>query len=189
MRARVPRLHVVLVEPSIAPNTGAIGRICLCFDARLHLIKPLGFQLDEKSVRRAGLDYWKHVDLQVHDNFEQFKVANKNIWSFERDRVKEESVYFFSKFGKQYLQEFDFTAKLRQQREQSIPDDVCLVFGSETHGLYESLGAAELEGREVLSIPLHQIPSRAQDASSLNLGVCVAICIWETWKQLQNMAS
>jgi tRNA (cytidine/uridine-2'-O-)-methyltransferase len=66
-----PWLHVVLIEPEIPPNTGSIGRLCLGTGCRLHLVKPLGFSIDEKAVRRAGLDYWKHVDLAVHESFEE----------------------------------------------------------------------------------------------------------------------
>lgn len=70
-----PLLHVVLWEPEIPQNTGSIGRLCLGTGCRLHLIEPLGFSIDEKAVRRAGLDYWKNVDLQVHTHFEQVVAA------------------------------------------------------------------------------------------------------------------
>ncbi len=69
-----PVFHIVLVEPEIPPNTGSIGRLCLGTRCRLHLVKPLGFSLDEKAVRRAGLDYWKHVDLVVHERFEDLLI-------------------------------------------------------------------------------------------------------------------
>lgn len=72
---RSPLLHVVLLEPEIPPNTGSIGRLCLGTGCRLHLVKPLGFSIDEKAVRRAGLDYWKHVDLQVHECFDEVLAA------------------------------------------------------------------------------------------------------------------
>lgn len=65
-----PLLHIVLLEPEIPPNTGSVGRLCLGTGCRLHLVKPLGFSIDEKAVRRAGLDYWKHVDLVVHECLE-----------------------------------------------------------------------------------------------------------------------
>ena len=67
-----PRLHIALVNPEIGPNTGNIGRLCLGIGARLHLVHPLGFQINEKQVRRAGLDYWKHVDLQEHESLSAF---------------------------------------------------------------------------------------------------------------------
>ena len=65
-------LHVVFVEPEIPSNTGNIARTCAITDSVLHLVRPLGFNIDEKSVRRAGLDYWPYVDLRVHDSFEDF---------------------------------------------------------------------------------------------------------------------
>lgn len=67
-----PLLHVVLVHPEIAPNTGNAGRLCVAVGARLHLVHPLGFRLDDKAVRRAGLDYWSHVDLQEHADLDAF---------------------------------------------------------------------------------------------------------------------
>lgn len=74
-----PVLHIVLYEPEIPQNTGNIGRLCLGLGARLHLIHPLGFDIDEKAVRRAGLDYWKHVDLQQHASADHF-------WDWAQDR-------------------------------------------------------------------------------------------------------
>ena len=68
-------LHIVLVEPEIPPNTGTVGRLALATGARLHLVRPLGFDIDDKAVRRAGLDYWKHVDLRVHDNWDACQNA------------------------------------------------------------------------------------------------------------------
>ncbi len=65
-----PSLHIVLVEPEIPPNTGTVGRLALATGARLHLVRPLGFEIDDKAVRRAGLDYWKSVDLRVHDSWQ-----------------------------------------------------------------------------------------------------------------------
>ena len=64
--------HVVLVEPEIPQNTGNIARTCAATNTRLHLVRPLGFNIDDKSVRRAGLDYWQYVDLEVHDSLEAF---------------------------------------------------------------------------------------------------------------------
>lgn len=70
-----PALHVALVHPEIGPNAGNAGRLCLGLGARLHLVHPLGFQTDDKAVRRAGLDYWKHVDVVEHDSLEAFLAA------------------------------------------------------------------------------------------------------------------
>lgn len=73
-----PELHIALYEPEIPQNTGNIGRLCLGLGARLHVIHPIGFRMDEKAVRRAGLDYWKYVDLQEHANFDDFIKWAKN---------------------------------------------------------------------------------------------------------------
>ena len=106
--------NIVLVEPQIPPNTGNIARLCVNLDATLHLIKPLGFSIDEKSLKRAGLDYWSELDLKLWDSFEQFL---KNI---PLDRA------FFA------------TTKsdtLYWEKEYQIGD--YLIFGSETKGLDE----------------------------------------------------
>lgn len=71
-------LNVVLLEPEIPANTGNIGRTCCATGVKLHLIEPLGFKLDEKSVRRAGLDYWKHLDYQVYEDYQDFLNKNPN---------------------------------------------------------------------------------------------------------------
>ena len=64
--------HIVLVTPEIAGNTGNIGRTCVATDTKLHLIRPLGFVINDKTLKRAGMDYWKHVDLEIHDSLEEF---------------------------------------------------------------------------------------------------------------------
>lgn len=75
-------LHVVLVEPEIPPNTGNIARTCAATDTVLHLVKPLGFQIDDKSVRRAGLDYWPYVKLEVHESLHAFleQYEGRRMW-------------------------------------------------------------------------------------------------------------
>jgi tRNA (cytidine/uridine-2'-O-)-methyltransferase len=79
-----PRLHVILLEPEIAANTGAIGRTCVAAGARLWLVRPLGFHLDDRNLRRAALDYWEHVDLRVVDDLGEVEEAlgRDRIWSF-----------------------------------------------------------------------------------------------------------
>ena len=108
-------MHIVLVEPEIPHNTGAAGRLALATGCVLHLIKPLGFSLDEKSVRRAGLDYWKDVDLRVWENFDELLCAHP-----------EARVWFLSTKAKKSAWTTEF------QR------DDFLVFGPETRGLPES---------------------------------------------------
>jgi tRNA (cytidine/uridine-2'-O-)-methyltransferase len=105
-------LHVVLFEPEIPGNTGNIGRLCAGTDAWLHLVKPLGFELDNKRLRRAGLDYWPNVKLCVHENFGEVERI------FGRDRL-----WFFSKKATRYHMDVEYRA------------GAVLVFGRETRGL------------------------------------------------------
>ena len=91
-------MNIILHEPEIPANTGNIGRTCVATGTSLHLIEPLGFRLDEKSVKRAGMDYWQHVDLHTYKNFEEFKEKNPNakIWMAT---TKAKHVYSDVEFG------------------------------------------------------------------------------------------
>ncbi len=109
-------IHVVLLEPEIPQNTGNIARTCAATGASLHLIKPLGFSIDDKHMKRAGLDYWDSLDLHVYENLEEFYEKNPNA-----------IVYYFSKKAKHVYSEIDY------------PDDVYLCFGRESVGLPEEL--------------------------------------------------
>ena len=122
--------NIVLVEPEIPPNTGNIARLCLATDSRLHLIKPLGFSIDDRTLRRAGLDYWKEVDVELWDSLEQLV------------RRQEASARFF----------FLTTKSDRAYYDVSFRAGDFLVFGRETKGLPESLLAAHPE--ELLTIPM-----------------------------------
>jgi len=109
-------LHVVLIEPEIPPNTGNIARLCLAAGARLHLVGPLGFSLDEKSLRRAGMDYWDRCDVKQWASFAELRAGDPL------------ARYFF------------FTTKSKQiYWEEKFTDGDYLVFGRETRGLPESL--------------------------------------------------
>ena len=110
-------IHVVLVHPEIHWNTGNAGRSCLAAGATLHLIEPLGFSLDEREVRRAGLDYWEHVDLRVWPSWE----------AFERELPSLGEPFFFSTKG------------TRMYWDAEMPEDVVLVFGRETGGLPDAI--------------------------------------------------
>ena len=109
-------IHVVLLEPEIPQNTGNIARTCAAIGASLHLIKPLGFSIDDKHMKRAGLDYWDSLDLHVYENLEEFYEKNPNAL-----------VYYFSKKAKHVYSEINY------------PDDVYLCFGRESVGLPEEL--------------------------------------------------
>ena len=120
MKSKSQQLHIVLVEPEIPQNTGNIGRLSLGLGATLHLVKPLGFDISEKAVRRAGLDYWKQVDLQIHDSIDDFLQ-----WSI----------------GKQlFLMTTKAEKSLIDAKMQA--DEVVLVFGPETRGLSEEMRRA-----------------------------------------------
>jgi len=122
-------LHVVLIEPEIPPNTGNIGRLCLAADAHLHLVKPLGFFIDDKALRRAGLDYWHEVRVTCWDSFDQLRGthAEARFWFLT---TKSQRAYWDAEF-----RDGDF-----------------LVFGRETKGLPEPLLAANAE--RTLTIPM-----------------------------------
>ena len=112
-------MHVVLVEPEIPPNTGNISRTCAVTATALHLVEPLGFSIDDRQLKRAGLDYWQFLELHIHENLHQFlqTVATENFWFLTTD-------------GKQSYAEIDYQ-----------PNDF-LVFGKETAGLPKELLAA-----------------------------------------------
>jgi tRNA (cytidine/uridine-2'-O-)-methyltransferase len=123
-------LHVVLYQPEIPHNTGAIGRLCLATRARLHLIKPLGFSLDDARLKRAGLDYWREVDVRIWDSFADLRAA-----------AGDASFFLLS------------TKAARDYWDAVFPEESFLVFGPETRGLPESMladGAAH-----ALRIPMH----------------------------------
>lgn len=122
-------LNVVLVEPEIPPNTGNIARLCLAAGARLHLVEPLGFSLDEKALKRAGMDYWDKCDIHVWRNFELLRQSTEGARFF----------YFTTKTHKAYW-------------EESFADGDYLVFGRETKGLPESLLSANAPS--CLTIPM-----------------------------------
>ncbi len=147
-------LHVVLVHPEIHWNTGNAGRSCLAAGATLHLIEPLGFSLDEREVRRAGLDYWQFVDLRLWPDWP----------SFERELPSLGEPFFFSTKGTQLYWNAQF------------PDDAVLIFGRETGGLPDEILTRYRE--RLLTIPMHSTHVR-----SINLSTCVGIALYEVLRQ------
>ena len=111
-----PLFHIALVHPEIPQNTGNIGRLSLGVGARLHLVKPLGFDITQKAVRRAGLDYWKDVDLQIHENIDEFLR-----WTEGRD-----CHLFSTKAGQSFA-------------EAKVARGSVLIFGSETKGVSQKI--------------------------------------------------
>jgi tRNA (cytidine/uridine-2'-O-)-methyltransferase len=149
-------LHIVLVHPEIHWNTGNAGRTCLAVGATLHLVEPLGFSLDERQVKRAGLDYWEHVDLRVW----------KDWLALEAELPKLGEPYFFSTKASRAL----WDAPL------GTPDDLVLVFGRETGGLPDDLH--ERYRDRFLTLPMFSPRVR-----SLNLSTSVGIAVYEVLRQ------
>ncbi len=149
-------LHVVLVEPEIPPNTGNIARTCAATDTKLHLVRPLGFNIDEKSVRRAGLDYWKYLNLEVHDSLEAF------IAKYENHR------WFLAT-----------TKGSRKYTDVTYQDEDMLIFGRETKGLPRDFIEAHRES--AIRIPM----SEDTRLRSLNLSNSVNIILFEALRQME----
>jgi len=147
-------MHVVLYQPEIPPNTGSVARLCAATLTPLHLIEPLGFEIDDKHLKRAGLDYWEFVDLHMHSSWQQFleKSTGKRL------------LYFSKKASRSYTQ-------------VSFAEDDYLVFGPETRGLPEEWIA--LNAERALRIPMMGSAVR-----SLNLSNAVAIVLYEGLRQL-----
>jgi len=147
--------QIVLYQPVIPQNTGSIARLCACTGTALHLIHPLGFRTDSTSVKRAGLDYWEHVEIHEHESWDAFIKANP-----------EGKFFFFSKFsGKSYF-------------KTEIPDGSFLIFGSETSGLPEELHKKYPER-------FFQIPMRTNLVRSLNLAQSAAVVLYEGLRQVE----
>jgi tRNA (cytidine/uridine-2'-O-)-methyltransferase len=153
-RGSKSRLHVALIEPEIPPNTGNISRLCGATFTPLHLVGKLGFRVDEKAVRRAGLDYWDAVEIHYHRNLEALQEFLPDC----------RFLYFTTKADRIYT---DF----RYQ-----PDD-CLVFGRETRGLPEDLLQANWDRSLRIPMPNPQI-------RSLNLATSVGIALFEALRQI-----
>jgi len=153
--ASAPALHVVLVAPEIPPNTGSIGRLCAATHTRLHLVRPLGFSLDDRHLRRAGLDYWPHVDIHVYDDWGHFvrehPAARLHLFSARATRSYLRAAYGHGDY---------------------------LVFGCETTGLPREL--LDAHGDETYTIPIDSPHVR-----SLNLSNAVSIVVYEARRQLQ----
>ncbi len=146
-------LNIVLVEPQIPPNTGTIGRLCVNLGATLHLVKPLGFDIDDKTVKRAGLDYWHLVDLVVWENLAEFLAAHPVDARTHLATTKTDRLYWDASF--------------------SAGD--YLLFGSETSGLDEQLLLDHPD--RCMTIPM------GEGGRSLNLGVSVGIIAYEALRQ------
>jgi len=149
--------HIVLVAPEIPQNTGTIGRLAVSTDCRLHLIEPLGFSLEDKFLKRAGLDYWPHLRFTLHRNWEDFFAAEKP-----------ERLFFISTHGKKSF----FDAEYHEGDY--------LVFGRESSGLPPEL-------YERYRDDLWRIPMPGEFSRSLNLANSVSIVLYEAMRQNRNL--
>lgn len=146
--------HIVLFEPEIPPNTGNIIRLCANTGAQLHLVKPLGFSLDDKQLKRAGLDYHEYATLQVHEDWPACKqaLAGKRLFALT-------------------------TKGSTRHSEIAFKDEDVFVFGPETRGLPESI-RHEFSAEHRVRLPM------LADSRSLNLSNSAAILLYEAWRQL-----
>lgn len=149
--------NLVLVEPEIPPNTGNVGRLALATGSTLHLVQPLGFSIDDRQLRRAGMDYWENINVKLWENFEEFEL---------KIEPSARRFFFSTKVVKPYW-DIRFS-----------PKDY-LIFGRETKGLPASLLARHAEN--AFRIPM------LSEARSLNLATAVAIVLFEGMRQLSTV--
>lgn len=148
-------LNIVLIEPEIPNNTGNIGRLALASGSNLHLVKPFGFEITDTRLKRAGLDYWQHLNLHYYDSLEDFLTKNKDA-----------NMVFLSSHGTQ--KHYDINYK----------DNMFLVFGKESAGLPKAL--VENNKDKLFKIPLY-----SEHVRSLNLANAVSIVVYEGLRDLQ----
>lgn len=149
-------LHLVLYEPEIPQNTGNMMRTCMATGSVLHLIKPLGFSLDEQHLKRAGMDYVKELEYHVYENWDEFVSQHPS-----------ENYYYMTRYGKKAPSQFDFTA---------CEGDIYLVLGKESTGIPKEILSQHLD--RCMRLPM------IANARSLNLSNCAAIIIYEVLRQL-----
>jgi len=147
--------NIVLVEPEIPMNTGNIGRLSLASGSALHLVKPFGFELDDKRLKRAGLDYWKHISVNIYENIEEFFLKNKDA----------NMVYFSSSATKNYT-------------TINFQDNMFFLFGKESVGLSKEITVKNLDN-------LYKIPIYSKHVRSLNLANSVSIVVYEALRNLK----
>tara|TARA_B110001452_G_scaffold186158_1_gene156640 strand:- start:338 stop:790 length:453 start_codon:yes stop_codon:yes gene_type:complete len=147
--------NIVLVEPEIPMNTGNIGRLSLASGSALHLVKPFGFELDDKRLKRAGLDYWKHISLHIYENIEDFFLKNK-----------EENMVYFSSSGTKNYTTINFQ------------DNMFFLFGKESVGLSKEITVKNSDN-------LYKIPIYTKHVRSLNLANAASIVVYEALRNLK----
>jgi tRNA (cytidine/uridine-2'-O-)-methyltransferase len=151
-------IHIVLYEPEIPQNTGNIMRTCVAIGAKLHLIEPLGFKIDEARLKRSALDYYEHLDYKVYRNFLDFEEKNQGKY------------FFLTRYGKKTYSEFHY---------DEIKEDIYLIFGKESTGIDKTLLAKHMDY-------CYRIPT-TDKVRSLNLSNAVAIVVYEVLRQIDFM--
>ena len=149
--------NIVLVEPEIPTNTGNIGRLTLASGSNLHIVMPIGFELNNKRLKRAGLDYWKHISINIYKNIEDFYLKNKEA----------NMVYFSSSATKNYT-------------SINFQDNMFFLFGKESVGLSKEVVGKNLD-------KLYKIPIYTKHVRSLNLANAVSIVVYEGLRNLKKL--
>lgn len=147
-------INIVLFEPEIPGNTGNIMRTCVGTNAKLHLIKPLGFSLEDKYLKRSSANYLEHLNYEVYENYEDFKSKNKGTY------------YYFTRYGKKPHTSFDYSNK---------DENIYLIFGKESDGLPKEILRENLD--YCMRIPM------SKNIRALNLSNCAAIVVYEVLRQ------
>ena len=155
------KLNVVLVEPEIPQNTGNIARTCAATGGKLHLVHPLGFNISEKAVQRAGLDYWDKLEIEEHENLEEFL----NKYAYDENKKVKENIFLVSTKSKHTYSEIEYNKF----------EEIFLLFGKETKGLPEDLLKNNIN--QAIRIPMKE------GLRSLNLSNSVAIVVYEVLRQ------
>ena len=152
-------IHVVLYEPEIPQNTGNIMRTCVGVGAKLHLIKPLGFSLDEKHLRRSAVDYYEYIEYELYEDFDDFLAKNPDA-----------NIYFSTRYGHKPLSSFNL---------KEVEGDIFLMFGCESSGIPYELLAQNIDN-------CFRLPTNDK-VRSLNLSNCVAVGLFEVLRQLDYL--
>ena len=151
------KINIVMVEPEIPQNTGNIARTCAAIGAKLHLVKPLGFEISDKYLKRAGLDYWDKLEIEEHESLKDF---------LEKYKPEENNMFYATTKGKHCFSDVDYSGM----------DEVFILFGKETKGLPEDLIQKYFEN--AIRIPMRE------HLRSLNLSNSVAIVAYEVLRQV-----
>lgn len=146
--------NIVLIEPEIPMNTGNIGRLSLASGSALHLVKPFGFELDDSRLKRAGLDYWKHISLKIYEDIDEFFSVNKD-----------ESMVYFSSHGENNYSSINYQ------------DNMFFIFGKESVGLPKNI--IDENADKVYKIPIY-----SNHVRSLNLANAVSIVVYDGLKSI-----